>query len=154
MSRRAKYLGALATGAAVAAIAPAASAATLSMPSTLTLTAKVAVNVPLTYSCAAISGFFPSFTSGQVSIDQAAGKDLAEGSAQWNPTCDGSLHTTTVAISAGGSGPFGLGAGVPFKNGQAAASASLGDCGPNPINPFGQACDSAATGWQTVKLGS
>jgi hypothetical protein len=134
----------------LAVASPASAASTISVPSTLNLTSKVLVNVPVTYDCPLFSGSFFPTSFGSVGVEQAAGHGIAQGSAYLQFTCDGLAHTQVVSVTAGTSG--GSSAGVPFRGGQAIAEASLTDCGPNPINPFSYVCDNASTGWQAVRL--
>jgi hypothetical protein len=138
---------------ALLAVASTASAAsTISIPSTLNLTSRVLVNVPVSYDCPLFAGsFFPTF--GSVGVQQAAGQGIAQGSASLQLTCDGVAHTQVVSLTAASTGgPFPSSGAVPFHGGQAIAEASLSDCGPNPINPFSYVCDNASTGWQAVRL--
>jgi hypothetical protein len=120
------------------------------MPSTLNLTSKVLVNVPVTYNCPLFPpSFFPPFSSGSVSVQQAAGREIAQGFGFVQPTCDGVAHTQVVSVTAGSSGGPASSAAVPFHGGRAVAQASLSECGPSP---FGFVCDNASTGWQAIKL--
>jgi hypothetical protein len=125
------------------------------MPSTLNLTSKVLVTVPVTYSCPQFppSFFFGPTSYASVGVEQAAGREIAQGNGSAQLTCDGVTHTQVVSVTAGTSGgPPPSSAALPFHGGQAIAEASLSDCGPDPINPFRVVCDNASTGWQVVKL--
>jgi hypothetical protein len=149
MSRSVARFAALAPCVALLAVASTASAAsTISIPSTLNLTSKVLVNVPVTYNCPQFPpSFFPPFSSGSVSVQQAVGQAIAQGSTSLALTCDGTTHTAVAGVTAGTSGPFPTTGALPFHGGPAIAQASLSDC-----LPFSFLCDNAATGWQAVKL--
>ena len=137
-----------------AAVPASAGAATISIPSRLETTAKVVVNVPVTYECAAMppNPFgFSGYEQLNISIEQAAGKAVVSGGASATATCDGTEQSTVVGITPGSSVPGGP-VSQPFKNGSAAVDASVNDCSFNPFGP--PTCDNATTGWQSVRLGS
>jgi hypothetical protein len=110
---------------AATAIAAQAMTITLGQPS---LSARVAITVPVTVSCAPPSDpSLPLSSAGvSVSVEQAAGKQIAHGVTSLNfmggpvppPfTCDGTNQTLNVTVLADPSG-------APFHGGQAVVSAS------------------------------
>jgi hypothetical protein len=82
MSRTFTRFAALAPAVALLAVAsPASAASTISIPSTLNLTSKVLVNVPVTYQCPLFTGLLFPDSFGNVSVQQA--------SSQAFTACDG-----------------------------------------------------------------
>ena len=116
---------------------------------------RVAIIQPVTMSC---SGFDPSLVvwteSVNVSVEQAAGRQIAHGSALGGPSplfgCDGTQNTFSVVISADSSGPpFHGGSAVVTANGSVGAANS---CGPGcAFAPFESAF--ASSGPTSEKLG-
>ena len=132
-------------------LAPAALAtSTVAVDPSMRLVNKLLVDASVTYSCPAITPL--SYSSVYVSLEQAANKSIAQGSGTLTPICDGATHTDTVAIYPTVSGYTAT--GVPFKTGDAIASAFLNVCGPDPNNPWNQICDNASSGSAPVKINS
>ena len=139
--------------AVTAASASAAMTVSLGQP---TLTARVAIKVPATVSC---DPFDPSLTyfddSVIVSVEQAAGRDIAKGTGSafgFLPNlvfaCDSAPHTVSVDAAADASGP-------PFHGGRAAFSATANalagfSCGNGCF--FNLAGQSATSGSMTFNL--
>jgi hypothetical protein len=148
MSKRLRYqvFAACVAAVAVAIVVPAASAvvfgsASISVDSP-TMLARVAVTVPVQYTCAPLDSF--SFGNVIVVVTQASGEKIATGSAQTGnlepSTCDNAPHTVSLTVFA---------SSTPFHGGQAVVQASLSACG-TIDSVFG--CESASTGAQVVNI--
>ena len=131
--RRAVGLGAIVVGLAVASSASAMTA-TLGEPE---LIGRVALTVPVTVSCDAPSpGLVVYSQSVSVVVEQAAGKEIARGSASifgFFPAllfpCDGTPATLSVSVLADPTGP-------PFHGGRAVARVTVTADAGVPL-PFG-----------------
>lgn len=121
---RARGMLALATAIAALAVAGTAQAMTVSV-GTPDLTARVAIDVPVSVTCNPFSpGLVAYSQTVSVLVEQAAGTQIARGSTGvFNPypallfPCDGSAHTLTLTLVADPSGP-------PFHGGPAIVRAS------------------------------
>jgi hypothetical protein len=107
-----------------AAMADTFGSATVSIGSP-SLLARVAVAVPIQYSCAPLDTF--SFGSTIVSVTQAAGQKIATGTTQSAPppdatSCDGATHSVTLTVLAIAPGP-------PFHGGRAVITVGISACG-------------------------
>jgi hypothetical protein len=119
-------LVAMGTVAAAADTTGTGSNMTLTVPSSATLIAKVAVPVTIQIQCTGsidLSSFYyiqgPYFSSnGAVTISQASGRTVnsATGYLSQSIACDGTTHSYPVSVLAN----------APFRNGQAAITASAG----------------------------
>jgi hypothetical protein len=153
-----KVVPAAAVAAVCAATAASAQAMTVSLgqPS---LSARVAVTEPVSVSC---TPFDPSLTlfseSVNVSIEQAAGQGIAQGSGSvfgFLPVlpfpCDGTAHTVSVGILADPAGPA-------FHGGPAALSAGANVQAGTPCFPGSTSCffnltgESATAGPTTLSM--
>jgi hypothetical protein len=107
-----------------------------------TLLARVAVTVPIQYSCAPLDSF--SFGNVIVVVTEASGQKIATGSTMTGgldpSTCDNATHSVSLTVFAGS---------TPFHGGQAVVQASVSACG-TIDSSFG--CESASTGPQVVTI--
>jgi hypothetical protein len=148
MSKRLRYHGfAVCTTAVTLAIGvSAASAAVFGSASVSigspTLLARVAVTVPVQYSCAQLDSF--NFGNVIVVVTEASGQKIATGFAQTGSldpsTCDNATHSVSLTV---------LASSTPFHSGQAVVQASVIACG--TIDSI-SGCESASTGAQVVTI--
>jgi hypothetical protein len=120
-ARRVLLTGSIAALVAGFAATSAFATTTIAVGPSAGLVGKVVAQVPTTVAC----GPFEVFSAGgSVTVSQARGKQIAQGSGFFGPTtgnqvaiaCDGRPQTLTIAVPANASGP-------PFKKGTAVASA-------------------------------
>jgi hypothetical protein len=144
--------------AAFASSAAAAGAMTVRI-GTPNLSARVLVEVPLFVTCSPFDASLTLFQeSVSVSVEQAAGKAIAQGTAFRTPPpgsllfpCDGAEHELSVSVLANP-------AGAPFHGGAAVVSASAGavagiPCFPGSTTCFlGTASQSASVGPLPVRM--
>jgi hypothetical protein len=139
MFRKTLVLSAVAVAALVMAAAASAAAPTIRLGDAQ-LIGKVAITVPVSVSCAPPEGDrVLQTTSLSVSVQQAAGKEIAYGSGfvgGFNSmafTCDGSEQTVPVTISANPSG-------APFHGGKIVVTASAFASTAEPCFPGATDC--------------
>jgi hypothetical protein len=159
MFKRTSTLAAAAVTAALLAVAPQAAQAMTIRVGDPQLIAKMAVSVPVIVSCSPFDPEFVFTGSGvSVSVQQAAGKDIAYGygsagfmSTDAPFTCDGTEQTVELTAMANP-------AGAPFHGGKAVvgatASASAGvPCWPGSTTCFtNYVSQTASTGAVAAKL--
>jgi hypothetical protein len=138
--RRAAVLAAILGAAMTLILAGTAQAdpgVTVAIGSSATLQSRVLLTLPITVSCDPVGDFF---TMSFVSVEQAAGTQIARGTG-FNfpqPICDSTSRTYPVSVLADPSGP-------PFHGGQAVAFAS--------VNIFGSlGSEGGSAGPQTISV--